>query len=95
MAKTKASQVSVTKSETASTRATPVIEDTAEVFGSNVPLPRMRKKNVTKAIKAGLTLPVSRIQRYLRKGNYSNKVGTGKMTKKFHNPKKNSINLFL
>jgi histone H2A len=78
MAKTKASQASTVKNDsTASTRATPEIPDNVEVFGSNNSLPALKKSRTTKTHKSGLTLPVSRIQRYLKKGNYANRVGAG------------------
>ncbi|XP_037041674.1 histone H2A-beta, sperm-like [Bradysia coprophila] len=35
-----------------------------------------KEKGSSKSSKAGLTFPVSRFQRYLRKGNYANKIGT-------------------
>ncbi|KAG4070324.1 hypothetical protein HA402_006466 [Bradysia odoriphaga] len=34
------------------------------------------KEKVSKSSRSGLTFPVSRFQRYLRKGNYANKIGT-------------------
>ncbi|KAK9075807.1 hypothetical protein SSX86_004136 [Deinandra increscens subsp. villosa] len=36
-----------------------------------------RKKSVTRSIKAGLQFPVGRIGRYLKKGRYAKRVGTG------------------
>ncbi|KAK8949747.1 putative histone H2A.2 [Platanthera guangdongensis] len=36
-----------------------------------------RKKSVTRSIKAGLQFPVSRIGRYLKKGRYAQRVGSG------------------
>ncbi|KAJ4779299.1 Histone H2A [Rhynchospora pubera] len=36
-----------------------------------------RKKAVTRSVKAGLQFPVGRIGRYLKKGRYSQRVGTG------------------
>ncbi|OVA14849.1 Histone H2A [Macleaya cordata] len=36
-----------------------------------------RKKSVTKSTKAGLQFPVGRIARFLKKGRYSQRVGTG------------------
>lgn len=36
-----------------------------------------RKKRVTKTVKAGLTFPVGRIARYLKKGRYAKRVGGG------------------
>ncbi|XP_031102461.1 histone H2A.1 [Ipomoea triloba] len=36
-----------------------------------------RKKAVTKSIKAGLQFPVGRIARYLKKGRYAQRCGTG------------------
>ncbi|KAI5020943.1 hypothetical protein ZWY2020_054353 [Hordeum vulgare] len=36
-----------------------------------------RKKSVTKSIKAGLQFPVGRIGRYLKKGRYAQRVGSG------------------
>lgn len=36
-----------------------------------------RKKAVTKSVKAGLQFPVGRIARYLKKGRYAQRVGTG------------------
>ncbi|XP_031253844.1 probable histone H2A.5 [Pistacia vera] len=36
-----------------------------------------RKKAVTKSIKAGLQFPVGRIARYLKKGRYAQRTGTG------------------
>ncbi|XP_070491424.1 histone H2A.1-like [Chironomus tepperi] len=77
MAKTKTtSQASTTKSESNSTRATPLIEDHMEVFGSN-PIRKSKKKPVTKTVKSGLTLPVARIQRHLKSGNYADRIGSG------------------
>lgn len=36
-----------------------------------------KKKSVTRSIKAGLTFPVGRIGRYLKKGRYAQRVGSG------------------
>ncbi|XP_047307538.1 probable histone H2A.1 [Impatiens glandulifera] len=36
-----------------------------------------RKKSVTKSIKAGLQFPVGRVGRYLKKGRYAQRVGSG------------------
>ncbi|KAF4359679.1 histone H2A.1 [Cannabis sativa] len=36
-----------------------------------------RKKSVTKSVKAGLQFPVGRIARYLKKGRYAQRTGTG------------------
>eukprot|EP01018_Ginkgo_biloba_P020299 Gb_28414 [translate_table: standard] len=36
-----------------------------------------KKKGVSKSVKAGLQFPVGRIARYLRKGRYAQRVGTG------------------
>lgn len=36
-----------------------------------------RKKPVTRSVKAGLQFPVGRIGRYLKKGRYAQRVGTG------------------
>ncbi|GLJ06802.1 hypothetical protein SUGI_0048670 [Cryptomeria japonica] len=36
-----------------------------------------KKKGVSKSVKAGLQFPVGRIGRYLRKGRYAKRVGTG------------------
>lgn len=36
-----------------------------------------RKKSVTKSVKAGLQFPVGRIARFLKKGRYAQRVGTG------------------
>lgn len=36
-----------------------------------------RKKSVTKSIKAGLQFPVGRIARFLKKGRYAQRVGSG------------------
>ncbi|KAJ4789876.1 Histone H2A [Rhynchospora pubera] len=36
-----------------------------------------RKKAVTRSVRAGLQFPVGRIGRYLKKGRYSQRVGTG------------------
>ncbi|KAL8146156.1 histone H2A [Apium graveolens] len=36
-----------------------------------------RKKAVTRSVKAGLQFPVGRIGRYLKKGRYAQRVGTG------------------
>lgn len=36
-----------------------------------------RKKAVTKSIKAGLQFPVGRIARFLKKGRYAQRMGTG------------------
>lgn len=36
-----------------------------------------KKKAVTRSVKAGLQFPVGRIGRYLKKGRYSERVGSG------------------
>ncbi|KAL5082044.1 hypothetical protein RYX36_010465 [Vicia faba] len=36
-----------------------------------------RKKSVTRSVKAGLQFPVGRIGRFLKKGRYAQRVGTG------------------
>ncbi|KQJ89933.1 histone H2A [Brachypodium distachyon] len=36
-----------------------------------------RKKSVTRSVKAGLQFPVGRIGRYLKKGRYAQRVGSG------------------
>jgi histone H2A len=36
-----------------------------------------RKKSVTKSTRAGLQFPVGRIGRYLKKGRYAQRIGTG------------------
>uniref|UniRef100_A0A5B7BK94 Histone H2A n=1 Tax=Davidia involucrata TaxID=16924 RepID=A0A5B7BK94_DAVIN len=36
-----------------------------------------RKKSVSKSVKAGLQFPVSRVARYLKKGRYARRTGTG------------------
>jgi len=36
-----------------------------------------RKKSVTKSVKAGLQFPVGRLARFLKKGRYSQRTGTG------------------
>jgi histone H2A len=36
-----------------------------------------RKKSVTKSVKAGLQFPVGRISRFLKKGRYAQRMGTG------------------
>lgn len=36
-----------------------------------------RKKSVTRSVKAGLQFPVGRIGRYLKKGRYAQRLGTG------------------
>jgi histone H2A len=36
-----------------------------------------RKKSVTRSTRAGLQFPVGRIGRYLKKGRYAQRVGTG------------------
>lgn len=36
-----------------------------------------RKKAVAKSVKAGLQFPVARIGRYLKKGRYAQRTGTG------------------
>ncbi|XP_042516764.1 histone H2A.1-like [Macadamia integrifolia] len=36
-----------------------------------------RKKSVTKSIKAGLQFPVGRVARFLKKGRYAQRVGSG------------------
>lgn len=36
-----------------------------------------RKKSVTKSVKAGLQFPVGRIARFLKKGRYAQRTGTG------------------
>lgn len=36
-----------------------------------------RKKPVTRSVKAGLQFPVGRIGRFLKKGRYAQRVGTG------------------
>ncbi|KAJ1409212.1 Histone-fold [Sesbania bispinosa] len=38
---------------------------------------RTKKKSVSRSVKAGLIFPVGRIGRYLKKGKYSQRVGTG------------------
>ncbi|CAL0311219.1 unnamed protein product [Lupinus luteus] len=38
---------------------------------------RERKKAVSKSIKAGLQFPVGRIARFMKKGRYAQRVGTG------------------
>ncbi|KAE9598135.1 hypothetical protein Lal_00004008 [Lupinus albus] len=38
---------------------------------------RERKKAVSKSVKAGLQFPVGRIARYMKKGRYAQRVGTG------------------
>ncbi|XP_064600929.1 histone H2A-like [Liolophura sinensis] len=38
---------------------------------------KAKAKVQSRSSRAGLQFPVSRIHRYLRKGNYSNRVGTG------------------
>ncbi|KAI3935419.1 hypothetical protein MKW98_027559, partial [Papaver atlanticum] len=35
------------------------------------------KKTVTKSVKAGLQFPVGRITRFLKKGRYAQRVGSG------------------
>ncbi|XP_057694517.1 histone H2A, sperm-like [Corythoichthys intestinalis] len=35
------------------------------------------KSGVSKSVRAGISFPVARIQRLIRKGNYCNRVGTG------------------
>jgi histone H2A len=35
------------------------------------------KKKISKSVRAGLTFPVSRIGRFLKKGKYANRVGAG------------------
>jgi histone H2A len=64
-----------TKVEPVSTPTTPILEEHVEVFGSSNP--KMKRSRRTKTQKSGLTLPVSRIQRNLKKGNYANRVGAG------------------
>ncbi|MCL7021921.1 hypothetical protein MKW94_027696 [Papaver nudicaule] len=36
-----------------------------------------RKKSITKSVKAGLTFPVGRVARFLKKGRYAQRVGSG------------------
>ena len=36
-----------------------------------------KKKPVSRSVKAGLTFPVGRIGRFLKKGRYAQRVGTG------------------
>ncbi|KAG8074476.1 hypothetical protein GUJ93_ZPchr0006g44206 [Zizania palustris] len=36
-----------------------------------------RKKSVSRSVKAGLQFPVGRIGRYLKKGRYAQRIGTG------------------
>lgn len=36
-----------------------------------------RKKSISKSTKAGLQFPVGRIARFMRKGRYSRRLGTG------------------
>ncbi|KAL5706741.1 hypothetical protein ACHQM5_024887 [Ranunculus cassubicifolius] len=36
-----------------------------------------KKKSVTKSVKAGLTFPVGRLARFLKKGRYAQRVGVG------------------
>lgn len=36
-----------------------------------------RKKSVTKSVKAGLQFPVGRIGRFLKKGRYAQRTGSG------------------
>lgn len=36
-----------------------------------------KKKSVTRSVRAGLQFPVGRIGRYLKKGRYAQRVGTG------------------
>ena len=36
-----------------------------------------RKKSVTRSVKAGLQFPVGRIGRFLKKGRYAQRVGSG------------------
>jgi histone H2A len=36
-----------------------------------------KKKSVSKSLKAGLQFPVGRIARYLKKGRYAQRLGTG------------------
>lgn len=36
-----------------------------------------RKKSVSKSIKAGLQFPVGRISRFLKKGRYAKRLGSG------------------
>jgi histone H2A len=36
-----------------------------------------RKKSVTRSTRAGLQFPVGRIGRYLKKGRYAQRIGTG------------------
>jgi histone H2A len=38
---------------------------------------KVRSKSMSRSQKAGLTFPVGRIHRYLRKGNYAERVGAG------------------
>jgi hypothetical protein len=37
----------------------------------------LRKKSVSRSVKAGLQFPVGRIGRYLKKGRYAARIGTG------------------
>ncbi|KAG0466573.1 hypothetical protein HPP92_018153 [Vanilla planifolia] len=48
--------------------------------GKKVPAGRnvggLKKKPITRSVKAGLQFPVGRIGRYLKKGRYAQRVGT-------------------
>ncbi|XP_020791726.1 histone H2A-like [Boleophthalmus pectinirostris] len=45
--------------------------------GKKVAAPRARKPVTSKSVRAGLTFPVGRIHRVLRKGNYAERIGEG------------------
>lgn len=38
---------------------------------------KVKKKSVSRSKRAGLEFPVGRLERYLRKGNYAERIGTG------------------
>ncbi|KAI9084897.1 hypothetical protein K1719_033303 [Acacia pycnantha] len=47
------------------------VKGTAGRIGAN------RKKSVSKSVKAGLQFPVARVARFIRRGRYSKRLGTG------------------
>ena len=38
---------------------------------------KLKEKKTSRSVKAGLSFPVSRIHRFLKKGNYANHIGAG------------------
>ena len=52
-------------------------------------------QNRSKSNRAGLTFPVSRIHRLLRKGNYAERIGTGNLVNNINLTIKRLINHFV